>query len=115
MSTVLMIDKQVNFLGYDCDIKLHEYTANKQRAIELVIADTDLNHEKDKDLIAGEPMCMATVCMSHYVFDKHETAIKNYSENEGILDILIDAGIIELADKFINSGFITVPVVRLTL
>jgi len=113
MSTVCKLDKRVNFLGYDCDIELHEYLANKQTAIQLIIADTDNNANKSSEL--GEPMCMATVCLQNHLFKKHETAIKNYSENEGILDVLVDAGIVRPTGKHTTSGLAIIPIVEFTL
>lgn len=42
-------------------------------------------------------------------------AIKEWSENEGITDELIRAGVIELqAVRFINQGFVVIGVYRLT-
>lgn len=42
-----------------------------------------------------------------------EIAIKNYSENEGIWDILLDAGIIEDTGKRIRQGFVVIYIGRL--
>jgi hypothetical protein len=43
-----------------------------------------------------------------------ELAIKDYSENTGVYDALVDAGIVHPAHRFIRQGFVErVPVVRL--
>ncbi len=102
--------QKVKFLNYECDVHIQEYTANKQTAIELVIADTAFNQGRGCE--PGEPMCMATVCLPGYQFQEKETAIKNYSENQGILDSLIAAGIVENTGKIANSGFVEIPIVR---
>lgn len=42
-----------------------------------------------------------------------EVAIKNYSEGEGTLDILIRAGVISEPIRYITSGYIRIPVCKL--
>jgi len=113
MNTENKIDKRVHFLGYDCEVILHEYPANKQIAIQLVIAKIDQNEDRSCD--SGQPMCMATVCLPDHTFEKNETAIKNFSENEGIYDVLIDAKIIKSTDKYATNGFCTMPIVKIIL
>lgn len=110
---MIKLAQQVMFLNYECDVHIHEYTANKQSAIELIIADTEHNQGRSSE--PGEPMCMATVCLPGYPFEKRETAIKDYSENEGMLASLIAAGIVEETGKTTRSGFVDIPIVRFTL
>lgn len=59
----------------------------------------------------GFPYAMATVWIEGLAED--EVAIKNYSENEGILETLIDAGIVEKPHRLVSSGFVNIPVCRL--
>lgn len=42
-----------------------------------------------------------------------EYAIKDWSENEGMLDLLVDAGIVDPPHRYITSGYVLVPVCRL--
>ena len=42
-----------------------------------------------------------------------EVAIKNYSENEGVLYFLLENNIVEQPHRWINSGFVNIPVCRL--
>ncbi|MEK3977339.1 hypothetical protein MKZ20_21760 [Psychrobacillus sp. FSL K6-2684] len=44
---------------------------------------------------------------------KNYVAIKNYSENTGVLDFLIEAGVIELPAFYVPSGFVNIPVCKL--
>ena len=39
-------------------------------------------------------------------------AIKDYSENEGILKALIEQDIVEKATSYISSGYVDIPVVK---
>jgi hypothetical protein len=42
-----------------------------------------------------------------------EVAIKNYSENEGILESLLEAGIVSPPHRFISSGFVQIPICKM--
>lgn len=44
---------------------------------------------------------------------ENEVAIKNYSENEGILPILIREGIVKSPHRYVNSGFVKIPICEL--
>lgn len=39
-----------------------------------------------------------------------EVAIKNYSENEGLLDVLLSLGVIEPPHRRVASGFVTIDI-----
>lgn len=85
--------KTVNFMGEELNVKLSKY-ANGQNAMQLV----------DQDGIT-----FMTASVAHDVnIDDDCVIIKNYSENEGILQALIEAGIIE-------KPFCEIPVYFVTL
>lgn len=42
-----------------------------------------------------------------------EFAIKNWTENEGMLDVLIANEIVEPPHRWVESGFVSVPICRL--
>jgi len=84
--------KTLTFCGLPCKVEISEYTANNQVAIELVIAD-DAN--KDDGYFPGEPVATATVCIPERTFENGQTLIKDYSENEGILKVLVRSGVVE--------------------
>ncbi len=44
---------------------------------------------------------------------ENEVAIKNYSENEGILPTLIAEGIVKIPHRYVHSGFVKIPVCEL--
>lgn len=93
----------VSFLGYKCKVMGGMYK-NKQKAIQLI------------DAQDGSPIAVATVCMVNETINEDEVFIKDYSENEGITDVLIKAGIIfpEII-KTVNSGFVKISAYKLTL
>ena len=96
-----MKNTTVKFLGYHCNVVFGKYS-NGRTAIELV--------EKN-----GEPMAVASVNLPSDHLESDEVAIKNYSENQGVLDALVDAQIVSQPVRFIASGFIQVPVCKLLI
>ncbi len=59
----------------------------------------------------GSPFATATVWMEG--LSEGEVAIKNYSENIGMLTFLVTNGIVEQPHREIHSGFVKIPVCRL--
>lgn len=90
----------IKFLGCSCTVLFGEYS-NGRTAIELVIKKT------------GEPMAVASVNLPFHHLESDEIAIKNYSENEGVLEALIAAKIITEPVRFISTGFIQAPICKL--
>ena len=74
----------VMFLGHECNIEINNYVSNDRSSISLFIKET------------GEPMCIASVNLPSLRLEPGEIAIKDYSENEGILDCLVSNNIVEL-------------------
>ena len=75
--------------------------ANGQTAIKLF------------DMSDGMPYATATVCVEDSLLKEDEVAIKDYSENAGILDSLIEAGIVNQPHAFIQSNFVKIPICKL--
>jgi len=61
----------------------------------------------------GAPIMMATVNIPAVVLEKDEIIIKNYSENEGVLEFLIENGIVSKPLRWAASGWVTCPIVKL--
>jgi len=84
---------------YDnCTIKLCKYS-NKRPAINICYGDLIL--------------LKASVDLPKYFIPKGYVCIKDYNENEGILNILINNKIIEPPDFIIPSGFVVIKVCKL--
>lgn len=79
--------KKVKFKQWNCIVVKSKYMDNDRIALVL------------KEEETGEPLATASVNVVDYYFTKengeHQTFIKNYSENEGILEALVEAGIVE--------------------
>ncbi len=65
------------------------------------------------DAVEHFPFATCTVNVPGLAQD--EVAIKDYSENEGMLQFLIDEEIVEPPHRDIESGFVVLPVCRLLL
>lgn len=69
-------------------------------------------YEKDEN-DNYECFMTASICVPCALED-NEIAIKNYSENEGILDILIEQGVINEPHRYVSSGYVNnIPVCTL--
>lgn len=84
---------------YELGIEFCKY-GNGQNAIELV------------DMEDGCPFMTASVSIG-VELEVNEVAIKNYSENEGILDILIKNDIVSKPHKYVKSGFVEIPICKI--
>jgi hypothetical protein len=93
---------KVKFLGEWCTVDLSGKYSNGRQAIELITED-------------GEPMAVATVNVPEVVLAKDEAIIKNYSENEGILKVLVNAGIVKDTGETVQTGMVTCPIVKILI
>lgn len=82
--------QQVNFLNYNCEVKVSRYNDGNTR-LQLV--------SKDE----GMPVATATVIVPQKLPPNH-VAIKDYSENTGILDALVAAQIVEPTGQTVPVG-----------
>ena len=93
---------QVIFRNWKCRVGLGQYY-NGNLAILLVDA---------KD---GGPVATASINMIEELLEEGEIVIKNYSENEGIVEALVIGGIINAPHRYIKTNFVQVPVCYLAL
>lgn len=93
--------KQVEFLGYTCNIHFSEYS-NKRTAILLVDPFDPL-----------DTVAVATTNIPDVPLLEDEVIIKDYSENEGMFDVLTKAGIVSDTGRRVQTGFVTCPICKL--
>jgi hypothetical protein len=94
-----LIKSKMKYNGWNCNLELTSYARNNQSAI-LLTSDE------------GLPIAKATTCID-YNFQEGETAIKDWSENEGMLKALISNGIVADTGKRAECGFTTAAIVQL--
>ena len=92
--------------GIETFVWFHEYTDGETTAIEL------MSWEADDECI--EPYTMATV-NGPFNLQEGEVAIKNYSENAGVLEALIEAKIISPVLRRQPINFVTVDICKLLI
>lgn len=82
---------------YNVTVKLGKYS-NGRVAIHL------------DDVNDGYPYATATVNIDNVLLDYDEVLIKDYSENEGMLNFLIKNNIVTPTPNGVQSGFVWLPV-----
>lgn len=92
--------KLVKFMMCDCNIKVLKYN-NSRPALQLI------------DSVDGEPVATASVNLSNIILGEDEICIKDYSENEGMLKALQDAEVVGHVERFVQSGYVTIPIVKI--
>lgn len=88
----------VTFKQWKCWVDVGRYLFGGSR-IELVDAED------------GSPVATATSNLDGLT--RGCVAIKDYSENEGMLKVLVDAGIVSEPIEFRKQGFVTFPICKL--
>jgi hypothetical protein len=102
--------KLIQFRKWNCELVRSEYRNNGRTALELVAAADDCY----EGIYKGEPIATCTINIPEADLEPNEVIIKDYSENAGMLDALVESGVVEPTGKLVQSGFITAPVCILT-
>ena len=102
---MIVIAEGIRFKSWLCDVVLAKYEADCTDALVLVDSDS------------SERIATATSCLNGWGFHPGEgkTAIKDYSENEGMLAVLVNAGIVEDTGERFAAGHVEFPIVRVLL
>lgn len=87
--------------NYDVELEFSKYSNNNRTAIELI------------DTTDGDCVCMATVNLPYELIESDEVAIKDYSENEGVLKFLVDNKIVSEPIRTVAAGYVTFPICKL--
>lgn len=93
----------VKFLNYNCVVELLKYSTNNRTAIELT------------DTEDGAPVCIATINVNEDLGSKEgeeNVVIKNYAENQGVLEVLVEAKVISKPIGTTSQGF---PICKLLI
>lgn len=91
---------QVRFKHWVCVVRKSQY-GNDRPALQLIDAED------------GSPIATATVNLPDVPLGRNQVAIKNYSENAGMLEALVDAGVVKPTGQTVPSGYAEVSVYEL--
>jgi len=91
---------KVKFNEWDCIVIIKQYN-NDRTAIQLVDAED------------GCPVAIATVNLPAESIERDEVIIKDYSENSGILDALVEGGVVSKPIRTIRTEFVEMYVCKL--
>ena len=118
-STPVKVKHIVRFGDIDCEVCVEGLYKNnrRQHVIQLYVADTEHNRSRSdaNSCSPGDPFATASLCVPGYPFGYKETAIKDYSENRGIFDALINAKIVEKTEYDVLVSLMPVPVARILI
>jgi hypothetical protein len=95
-----MTPVRVRFRDWDCIVQKHEYD-NGRPALRLVDAED------------CSPVATATVNLPDVPLRINQVAIKDWSENEGILRAMTEAGVVKPTGETVRSGYVQVPICEL--
>lgn len=98
--------KTFTWFNTPCAIATERYGATHGLALVIVAA------AANGDIMEGEQLTVATV-NPPAPLQPGEIAIKNWSENDGVLEALTTAGIVAAPHRHISSGWVQIPVCRL--
>ena len=98
----------IKWNDWTCRLVVGRY-AQGGTAIELVSAVDMPEHE----LVEGSPIARITVHLTGYQYTPYTVHIKDYSENEGLLDMLQRYNIVGPVIDRTHSGFVSIPVVSI--
>ena len=93
---MILKNKIVKFYDTNCVVRLREYDNNRV-AIELLDSEDE------------SPFCVASVNIPDFEIEKDMVFIKDYSENEGMLKLLVEENIVYDTGETVSSGFVDVP------
>lgn len=100
---------RVHFLDYDCVVGFHTYQ-NGRTAIQLYDAeDGSPVATASVNITAVSKQLWSEFAITLDVDEKQLVCIKDYSENEGILDALLESDIVEHTPINLPAGFSYVP------
>jgi len=91
----------IKFKQWDCIIEYKKYKNNNRTAMTLV------------DAITFEPIAVATINVPEVPLKEDEVVIKDYSENEGMLETLVNANVVKRLGKRVKVGHVKCEICKL--
>lgn len=99
------------YMDIDCFAVKELYRRTRATALRIVAANTANN--RSLGLSAGERVGTATIELDIPMLGPEEIAVKTYSENCGLLPVLLQAQIVTDTNKVIETAYGRLPVVSI--
>jgi hypothetical protein len=93
-----MAPHRVEFQGWACRVERASYGGTDRIALPLYAVED------------GSPVVVATVNLRELALATDEVLIKDYSENAGMLALLVEAGVVGPPLRKVQSGYVTLYV-----
>lgn len=91
--------RSYTYAGEDVVVTLEKYTNNNNLAVRICSLD-------------GEPYCSCSVNPG-FALEEDEIVVKDYSENEGILEWILGNDLAEITGKVFDIGFKKLNIVKI--
>lgn len=88
---------------------------NQQYTLQIELGKYATGNTRMQLIDCADGFPFATASVDHPSLAENEIAVKNWSENEGVLEFLLDNNIVEQPHRLISSGFVTIYVCMLKL
>jgi len=98
-----MAARRVEFGGWMCRVERARYGGTDRIALPLYAVED------------GSPVAVATLHVPALSLAADEVVIKDYSENAGMLSLLVAAGVVSTPLREVQSGYVTLYVCRCLL
>jgi len=96
----------VSGVSYDCELMVSSYRADKNQVALLFL-------EYSPNVLNDDQEVVLTATVYVEGLNPDEVAIKDYSENEGVLNTLLANDIVEPPHRVIQSGYVNLPICKL--
>jgi hypothetical protein len=93
-----MAPRRVEFHGWACRVERASYGGTDRIALPLYAVED------------GSPVAVATVNLPELALGADQVVIKDYSENEGMLELLVASGVVSPPLREVQSGYVTLYV-----
>lgn len=101
--SIVNINNTFEFAGCICQLISHKYENTGRLAIQVVVADAQIN--MDNYHFPGNSIAWLSMNVDNVLIEKGEFVVKTYSENEGLFEAVLEAGLIVDTGKRIDVGF----------
>jgi len=93
----------VTFQGIECCVYISTYVQSIGRTAMYLVDNLD-----------GCPMGRVTMNIPDIELEADEVIVKNYAENEGMLEAILKVNLVQKPHRYVSNGYVDVPVCRLS-